>query len=843
MRLHRIRCGSWNIAGASQKALEAISSVWKVDLVAIQEFPKGKPGWSRIDSHDMEGWVHQDVITYRGIGLCHRKGQFRILKKKATMRGTWFRVEHLKSAKKLWVGSIHLPKNEPVAEFRREISEFQQALPAGDSPALVLGDYNIDFVWQTHDDRVTGAKHDTRWEEVKNEFGTRGMEQIPPTAAKKDMPTFIPRRTGIRATQIDGAWAKGLQCSALDIREGSKTMAGSDHNQVEVAFVLAGEVTKKTQRRGGPRQLVAEVPTMHVVTQKALQEVSARVTAPKPKRPQFRCSAAANTLRAVAKRSQAPNDWKAYQKQMRRGREEWNNGKLERALHDWDEYKELAKKKRPWADSYLTQTAAADPTEDMRSHFQQVLQEKEHLDVDAKLEEIKNTVPLGERRPVTMDEVRRAVALGKGGKAVGEDGISNEVLKAMMRNDISVEAMAKFFTEILIARQVPSDWSAAIIALLPKLQGPSKPSDLRPIALASHLGKCFSRIVVRRLSPYLTAQGGQQAVTKGRQACDVCWATRQLCHNLREWKSKGILVKLDIRKAFDSVRRDRLGEQIAAWCNGGDCDATACLIDMLKANDLLFSLPWTNSHVTSDRGVKQGAGESPTLFSRLLDSILMDMGEAKEPILAGFKEQGLCFMDDALLWQGSIKGMQALLDRLAPRLRHFGLVVQPLKCQCLIVGDIAPEPMHVGDVEIRPQTSAQHISVLNLPMGLQATDLDILAALMAKARAKYQSVRPLLLTQTALGKRLALLDKTVLGSLRWALASIFPSSQCQQVLNHFQLACIRPMLRLVRRRDEWWHEFEVRSCRIARQRAQTMGGRPPATVLAVYGTQSPRNGH
>ena len=110
----------------------------------------------------LEGWVNQDVVTYRGIGTIYRPAKVTMLKKKRVERGIWMKFRRNESGKEVWVASVHFPKNEPHEEYKRLVVEVSNALPAWDGPAVVLGDMNVDFVWQQGERDVVCTARDSK---------------------------------------------------------------------------------------------------------------------------------------------------------------------------------------------------------------------------------------------------------------------------------------------------------------------------------------------------------------------------------------------------------------------------------------------------------------------------------------------------------------------------------------------------------------------------------------------------------------------------------------------------------------------------------------------------------
>ena len=83
-----------------------------------------------------------------------------------------------------------------------------------------------------------------------------------------------------------------------------------------------------------------------------------------------------------------------------------------------------------------------------------------------------------------------------------------------------------------------------------------------------------------------------------------------------------VVLKVDIKRAFDAVKRPKLGELVVEWCGGSYPGEAACLLDLLKTSSLLMALPWGELGLQTTTGVKQGSTESPVLFSKLVDHVL-----------------------------------------------------------------------------------------------------------------------------------------------------------------------------------------------------------------------------
>ena len=115
--------------------------------------------------------------------------------------------------------------------------------------------------------------------------------------------------------------------------------------------------------------------------------------------------------------------------------------------------------------------------------------------------EITTVVPLPfDMSPVTPSIVRNVLCKCLNGSTPGPDGISYYHLKSL---HCTHHFLATLFSKILFTSHIaPSSWCSAKLILIHKKDDKSCPSNFRPIALTSTIGKVFHRIISRRLETY-----------------------------------------------------------------------------------------------------------------------------------------------------------------------------------------------------------------------------------------------------------------------------------------------------------------------------------------------------
>uniref|UniRef100_A0A453D7X5 Reverse transcriptase domain-containing protein n=1 Tax=Aegilops tauschii subsp. strangulata TaxID=200361 RepID=A0A453D7X5_AEGTS len=138
--------------------------------------------------------------------------------------------------------------------------------------------------------------------------------------------------------------------------------------------------------------------------------------------------------------------------------------------------------------------------------------------------------------------------------------------------------------------------NSANVVLLPKKDGAEGISDYRPISLIHSIAKIIAKVLSLRLAPLMDGlvSNAQSAFIKRRSIHDNFMYVRNFARRLHKCKTPALLFKLDIKKAFDSVKwgyflelLQRLGfpTRFRAW--------VAALLSTSSSRILLNGLPGT----------------------------------------------------------------------------------------------------------------------------------------------------------------------------------------------------------------------------------------------------------
>lgn len=288
--------------------------------------------------------------------------------------------------------------------------------------------------------------------------------------------------------------------------------------------------------------------------------------------------------------------------------------------------------------------------------------------------------------PITKQEVEKAMARMKNGKACGPDEIPVEMLKLF--NEEGMDHLIKLFNTIYESGNLPEEWLTSTFIVLPKKPTVRKCEEYRTISLMSHTLKLFLKVIHERIYRKLETRitNTQFGFRNGLGTREALFSVQVLIQRCRDTNCDVYACFVDFEKAFDKVKHDKM-------------------IDILKKTEIdesdiriIENLYWgqkaavrvedrLTDEINIRRGVRQGCVLSPLLFNVYSEELF---AEAFEELSEGISINGehinnIRYADDTILLADTLEGMRTMLELLAQHGSEYGLNLNASKTKYMII--------------------------------------------------------------------------------------------------------------------------------------------------------------
>ena len=238
-------------------------------------------------------------------------------------------------------------------------------------------------------------------------------------------------------------------------------------------------------------------------------------------------------------------------------------------------------------------------------------------------------VPSPLTMPITPVEVQRAISKLNSGRACGHDDLPADLLKSTA--DLIAPSIATIFNDALEHHE-PLDIGKGVLILLQKPGKPVGPlTSVRPIVLLSALRKTLSLIVLSRIATKVDnfLSPSQSGFRRGRSTVVVVFGYRWLCAKAQRQRITIEFICIDLSRAFDTIRRDKLLEVLQSFLDEPELRMIRFL---LAAMSLEPRLSTGDCHAfASTVGTPQSDSLSPVLFTVYLEAALRDLRSRLPP--------------------------------------------------------------------------------------------------------------------------------------------------------------------------------------------------------------------
>ena len=265
--------------------------------------------------------------------------------------------------------------------------------------------------------------------------------------------------------------------------------------------------------------------------------------------------------------------------------------------------------------------------------------------------------------------------------------------------------------------------------LIPKKGGAEEFGDFRPISLLGGLYKMLAKVLANRLKKVIdkVVSHDQNAFVKGRQILDASLIANEVIDNWKKKGDKGVICKLDIEKAYDSINWQFLLKVMEKMGFGAKwlrwmwwCISTARFSVMVNGTPVGF--------FPSSKGLRQGDPLSPYLFVMGMEVLSVLIKRAMEGgFISGCKIQRnrgravhiahLLFADDTIVF---CEAKKEYLMNLSWILFWFeaasGLKINLAKNEVIPVGEV--QRIEEMAVELGCRVGKLPSVYLGLPLGM-----------------------------------------------------------------------------------------------------------------------------
>ena len=195
---------------------------------------------------------------------------------------------------------------------------------------------------------------------------------------------------------------------------------------------------------------------------------------------------------------------------------------------------------------------------------------------------MQNVLPTPMSTLVTSSEIRKAVWTLKNNKIPGMDQINVELIKYSL--EVVYEKIADIYNNIAATGTQLNEIMYRILKVLQKQGKPKRQaSNLRPIILLSVPRKILPTCIMKRTNSRLDSAIpiSQAAYRKNRSTTEHVFATKLIIERAISSTDEIVyLLLLDMSKAFDSIQKNTLIDDLKNVLNQDDLHLIRILIDM-----------------------------------------------------------------------------------------------------------------------------------------------------------------------------------------------------------------------------------------------------------------------
>ncbi|XP_020698808.2 uncharacterized protein LOC110111333 [Dendrobium catenatum] len=349
--------------------------------------------------------------------------------------------------------------------------------------------------------------------------------------------------------------------------------------------------------------------------------------------------------------------------------------------------------------------------------------------------------------PISDDDIKAVIFHGSSNSSPGPDGFNFEFYKSswLFTGPLICKAVKSFFSK----GYLPKFIKASAIALIPKTAHASNITDFRPIALCNVFYKIITKIMALRMKDFMPLIIGenQGGFIKNRIGTDNALLASEILLDFKKAANRKFMcVKLDIRKAFDSVSRDFILFRMKQK------GFPSTFINWTKA--CIYDVPFSicidgalEGYFHSTSGIRQGCPLSPYLFCIAMDAFtcMIDNHSAVDRFMGIHKKDlvisHLLYADDLLIFgEATVQNCKVLVDILDGFAQLSGLKVNHEKSNLIISKSIS-NPLLIAEA-LNISSFGDKMTYLGIPISvkkLSKADYQLLLNTISKHLAGWKA--------------------------------------------------------------------------------------------------------